>query len=67
MVVDGPGNDADVLDDLISGAVNIAQSHVRIMTPYFLPSDGLMAALRSAAQRGVSVWIVLPGKTICLS
>lgn len=62
VVVDGPGNDADVLDDLISGAVNIAQSHVRIMTPYFLPSDGLMAALRSAAQRGVSVWIVLPGK-----
>lgn len=62
VVVDGPGNDADVIDDLISGAVNIARSHVRIMTPYFLPSDELMAALRSAAQRGVAVWIVLPGK-----
>lgn len=62
VVVDGPGNDADVLNDLISGAINLARDSVRIMTPYFLPSHELMAALRSAAQRGVDTRVVLPGK-----
>ena len=32
------------------------------MTPYFLPSHGLVSALRSAGQRGVDVRIVLPAK-----
>lgn len=62
VVVDGPGNDADVLDDLISGAINIATRRVRIMTPYFLPSPQLLASLRSAALRGVDVRIALPAK-----
>ena len=32
------------------------------MTPYFLPSHGLVSALRSAGQRGVDVRVVLPEK-----
>ena len=62
VIVDGPGNDADVLNDLICGAINVARERVRIMTPYFLPSHDLMAALRSAGQRGVDVRVVLPQK-----
>ena len=62
IVMDGPGTDADVLHDLYCGAINSALHHVRIMTPYFLPTHDLTAALRSAAQRGVDVRIVLPGK-----
>lgn len=62
VVVDGPGNDADVINDLICGAINLARSRVRIMTPYFLPSHPLMAALRSAGQRGVDVRVVLPAR-----
>lgn len=60
VIVDGPGNDADILNDLICGAINCARQRVRIMTPYFLPSHDLMAALRSAGQRGVDVRVVLP-------
>lgn len=60
IIMDGPGNDADALNDLICGAINMARSHVRIMTPYFLPTHDLMAALRSAAQRGIDVRIILP-------
>lgn len=62
VIVDGPGNDADVLNDLICGAINVARERIRIMTPYFLPSHDLMAALRSAGQRGVDVRVVLPAK-----
>ena len=62
IIIDGPGNDADVLDDLICGAINLARKRVRIMTPYFLPSQDLAAALRSAGQRGVDVRVVLPAK-----
>ena len=62
VIVDGPGNDADVINDLICGAINLARRRVRIMTPYFLPSHDLMAALRSAGQRGVDVRVVLPAK-----
>lgn len=62
VVVDGPGNDADALCDLICGAINIANSSVTIMTPYFLPPEPLTAALQSAGQRGVNVRVILPGQ-----
>lgn len=62
VIVDGPGDDADALYDLICGATDLAQKTIRIMTPYFLPPCELMGALRSAAQRGVDVKIVLPAK-----
>ncbi|MBD5640927.1 MAG: cardiolipin synthase [Desulfovibrio sp.] len=61
VVIDGPGDDADALYDIICGAVNMAHKTVTIMTPYFLPPSRLMAALRSAGQRGVDVRIILPG------
>ena len=60
VIMDGPGNNADVLHDLYCGAINNASRSIRIMTPYFLPTHDLMAALRSAAQRGADVRIVLP-------
>lgn len=62
VVVDGPGNDAESLHDLMCGAINIARQSVRIMTPYFLPPPALAAAIVSAAQRGVTVKIILPAK-----
>jgi cardiolipin synthase len=36
---------------------------VRIVTPYFLPDDGLLRALQVAALRGVEVDIVLPARS----
>lgn len=61
VIVDGPGNDGDALNDIICGAINMAHKTVTIMTPYFLPTSTLMAALRSAGQRGVDVRVILPG------
>jgi cardiolipin synthase len=38
----------------------VATRRVRVVTPYFLPDDGLLRALQVAALRGVEVDIVLP-------
>ena len=59
------GIDRETLDeivDLLVETVCSARKSIRIMTPYFLPSHGLVSALRSAGQRGVDVRIVLPAK-----
>lgn len=61
VVVDGPGNDSDALNDIICGAINLARKRVLIMTPYFLPTPSLTAALQSCAQRGVDTRVLLPG------
>ena len=62
MVLDGPGSGKDPLHDLLCGVIGGAHQSVRIMTPYFLPTHELTAALKSAALRGVQVHIVLPGR-----
>ena len=62
MVLDGPDSDADTINDLMAGAISGATRSVRIMTPYFLPSHELMTSLRSAAQRGLDVRVILPAR-----
>lgn len=62
LILDGPDSDTDPLNDLIAGAISGARRSVRIMTPYFLPTSQLMTSLRSAAQRGLDVRVVLPAR-----
>ena len=47
---------------MILGALYAAQRELIITTPYFVPDESLLTALRSAAQRGVEVTLVLPAK-----
>jgi len=62
-ISDGPDDDLGKIELIIQSAVSAAQESVRIMTPYFLPQRNLIAALKSAALRGVAVDIVLPSKS----
>ncbi len=62
VIMDGPGNDADAINDLMSGVIELAKNSVTIMTPYFLPTPELTGALRGAAQRGVDVKVILPSE-----
>ncbi len=39
-----------------------ADRHVHISTPYFLPDRALRRSLRSIAQRGVEVTVIVPGR-----
>jgi cardiolipin synthase A/B len=61
-IKDGPDADYDKLRQMILGAVACAGQSVRIATPYFLPDSALIAALNTAALRGVDVEILLPGR-----
>ena len=61
-IVDGPNEDIDKLSMILVGAVSLARECVSIMTPYFLPSRELIAAMQAAALRGVEVKVLLPSK-----
>ncbi len=61
-IVDGPDEDLEVMPAAFFAALNAAREEVRIVTPYFLPSLILMAALRSCAIRGVKVTILTPAR-----
>ncbi len=61
-IPDGPDGDLDKLRWTLMGAVAAAESSIRIVTPYFLPEDPLIAVLNVAAMRGVNVEIILPEK-----
>lgn len=62
LVLDGPNEYLDRLNDLIVGVISTAKSRVWIMTPYFLPGSDIVAALVGARLRGVDVKILLPAK-----
>jgi cardiolipin synthase len=45
---------------MLMGALSIARSNVRIMSPYFLPDRELISAMVTAARRGVEIDIFVP-------
>jgi cardiolipin synthase len=61
-IVDGPGEHHGKLSTILFGAVSTARHRISIITPYFLPSRELIAALKNAALRGAEIDILLPAK-----
>lgn len=62
VVPSGPEETDDGLLQMILGLVSAARKELVITTPYFVPDESLMRAVRGAAARGVQVDIVLPEK-----
>lgn len=62
-IADGPDADIDNLPQVLLGALAVARSRVRIVTPYFLPDETLLAMLKVTAYRGVAVDIVMPERS----
>jgi cardiolipin synthase len=60
-ISDGPDKEYRKLEQIIMGALSCSGASAYIMTPYFIPDRALIAALVTAALRGVEVRIVLPG------
>jgi len=58
----GPDRYVASTHNLLLGAFAVAQHHIRIQSPYFLPDQVLLGALNTAARRGVLVDIVIPGQ-----
>ncbi|MBB3235457.1 phospholipase D-like domain-containing protein [Phyllobacterium endophyticum] len=59
-VPSGPDRSVEANHRMLMGAFSIAQTRIRIMSPYFLPDRELISALVTAARRGVEVDIVVP-------
>jgi len=60
IIPSGPDKTIETNQRFLIGAFSVAQHHIRIMTPYFLPDRELISALVTAARRGVTVDIIVP-------
>lgn len=60
VIATGPDRRQGSISDCLSGMLHAARDQVVITTPYYVPDAALDAAIRSAAQRGVSVTMILP-------
>jgi cardiolipin synthase len=58
----GPARKPLAILQLLLAIIYAARRELIVTTPYFVPDDSLLAALVSAAHRGVAVTIVLPEK-----
>jgi cardiolipin synthase len=62
VITDGPDADFEKARWTLLAALAEAQFSIKIVTPYFLPTNSLISALNLAALRGVRVDILLPAK-----
>lgn len=61
VVVTGSGPDTEHwIHDAFFVAITSSQRRLDLVTPYFIPTQALLAALRTAAGRGVVVRIIVP-------
>ncbi|MDG2382727.1 MAG: cardiolipin synthase [Pirellulaceae bacterium] len=57
----GPADDDETCGLFFMHAINSAQRRIWIASPYFVPDEGIIDALKLAAMRGVDVRILIPG------
>ncbi|MCE5303281.1 MAG: cardiolipin synthase [Planctomycetaceae bacterium] len=60
VVPTGPDQPTELFQDLVVKAIFLAQRRVVITSPYFIPNEAMLLALRLAAQRGVQVDLAIP-------
>lgn len=58
----GPGYGQDTIHNLLLTTIYAARKELLLTTPYFVPDNAILAALKSAAQRGVAVTLIVPAK-----
>ena len=60
VVPSGPGESGDGLLQMLLALVNAAQDELLLTTPYLVPDESMLRAIRGAAGRGVRVSIIVP-------
>jgi len=60
LVPSGPGLVPEAIHNLLLTTIYAARRELTLTTPYFIPDEPLLAALKAAAQRGVLVRIIIP-------
>ena len=67
MIASGPADALDTCGLMFVQAINAARERIWIASPYFVPDQQILSALKLAALRGVDVRILLPQKPDPLS
>lgn len=62
VVPSGPAETSDGALQMLLALINSAYKELVMTTPYFVPDDSLLRAIRGAAGRGVEVHLILPEK-----
>jgi cardiolipin synthase len=62
LVPSGPGFTSDAIHSLLLTTIYAARKELILTTPYFIPDDALLTALKSASLRGVDVTVIIPAK-----
>ncbi|MDN5202929.1 cardiolipin synthase [Fulvivirgaceae bacterium BMA10] len=59
----GPDSDWASIMQAYFSAITTADHYIYISTPYFMPNESILTAIKTAALSGVDVKIVLPGRS----
>lgn len=63
IVTSGPDSDWAGIMQAFFYAISRATDHIFISTPYFIPNESILTALKTASLSGVDVRIMLPGRS----
>ncbi|CAM2928153.1 cardiolipin synthase [Paenibacillus sediminis] len=62
IIASGPDNERPALKNIFFSMITSAKKSVWFATPYFIPDDDILSALRVAALSGIDVRILFPAK-----
>ena len=63
IVASGPDGSGQAIHHSMVHAINIAQHRIWLTTPYFVPTEPALFALKNAALRGVEVIVLVPKRS----
>ena len=63
IVSSGPDQEVPAIRDLFFAAIAGARHRIQLTTPYFVPDEAIVTALRTSALRGVSVRLLVPDRS----
>lgn len=62
IIFGGPYDEEEIIRDAFMDIIGKATQCIKIATPYFVPDEEALSAIRRAARSGIQVQIIIPGK-----
>ncbi|NLM68113.1 MAG: cardiolipin synthase [Enterococcus sp.] len=62
IVFGGPYDEENIIRDAFMDSIGKATTSIKIASPYFVPDEEALSAIRRAARSGIQVQVMMPGK-----
>lgn len=62
LVKSGPDSEFPAIEQAVLKMISMAKDHIYITTPYFIPTESILNAIKIASLSGIDVRILFPGK-----